>query len=470
MTGVQTCALPISVGYCSDQVKDFCQVAYPDKCITFVDVDWTSEKAGTGYTLLQCKDYINRPFWYIPCDTYFNESILNKVSKVDCYFTKHVAEKDSHLYTMFEINNTTIQNITFKKSQPETWTAFTGLMYIYDWAYFFADLEEVNSNEFIEIIKRGSHYAELETWQDFGNVEIYKSALSKSQKFDFSKKDEVTYICNNRVIKWWLDPTIAEKKYRKTLANPEVFPNNCIYQGNYLAYDFFPGQTLYEFNNPVIFGELLKWLNDSLWINTTQSITSSALDFYKTKTLKRISAFLDKYPELTTVTHVNGVKVNNYEYYLNKINWDYLATQTLPGFIHGDLQFDNIVISSDGEFRIIDWRHEFADIVEYGDIYYDLAKMSGGFIINYANIKNHDFNFEINGTEITLSVPNIDNVDRYQRILKKFIVEQGWDYNKVQILIPIIFWNMSPLHTAPFDIFLWYLGIKLFQELENVNI
>jgi len=36
-------------------------------------------------------------------------------------------------------------------------------------------------------------------------------------------------------------------------------------------------------------------------------------------------------------------------------------------------------------------------------------------------------------------------------------------------LIPIIFWNMSPLHTAPFDMFLWYLGIKLFEELENAH-
>ncbi len=46
---------------------------------------------------------------------------------------------------------------------------------------------------------------------------------------------------------------------------------------------------------------------------------------------------------------------------------------------------------------------------------------------------------------------------------------KGWDYKKVQQLIPIIFWNMSPLHTAPFDMFLWYLGIKLFEELENAH-
>lgn len=459
----------IPTGYLAQQIKDFCAVTYVDKNITFVDVDWESNRAGTGYTLLQCKDYINTPFWYIPCDTYFDEPVFNKVSDFDVYFSKQVSERDTHLYTMFKVKETTIQEITFKQSQSDTWKAFTGLMYIHDWAFFFEDLEELKSNEFIQVIKPGANSIELESWLDFGNPESYKTAVTKSQKFDFSKKDEITYICNNRVVKWWLDGTVAEKKYLKTSSNPSVFPNNCSYSGNYMAYDFFPGQTLYEFNNPVVFGELLKWLKNNVWLTVEQDITSAALDFYKNKTLGRINKFLEKYPQLQTVTHVNDTEVKDYQYYLNKIDWSYLSNTTLPGFLHGDLQFDNVVISPWGEFKIIDWRHEFAGLIDSGDIYYDLAKMSGGFVINYANIKNHNFEFEIDGTEVTLSVPSIDFVDTYQRTLKQFVVEQGWDYAKVQQLIPIIFWNMSPLHTAPFDIFLWYLGIKLFQDIENDN-
>jgi thiamine kinase-like enzyme len=138
----------------------------------------------------------------------------------------------------------------------------------------------------------------------------------------------------------------------------------------------------------------------------------------------------------------------------------------LPGFIHGDLQFDNVIINNEGKFKVIDWRHEFANIVEFGDIYYDLAKLAGGFIINYANIKEHNFNIEIDNDNVTLSIPSIDQVNVYQQQLKEFVISQGYDYKKVEMLIPIIYWNMSPLHTAPFDLFLWYLSIKLFQELE----
>ena len=206
----------------------------------------------------------------------------------------------------------------------------------------------------------------------------------------------------------------CRKKYRKTLANPRVFPANCTYSGNYMAYDFFPGRTLYEFNNPVVFGELLKWLDSNVWHSVEQDVTSAALDFYKEKTLGRINKFLDKYPQLQTITHVNGVEVKDYKYYLDNIDWEYLSTTTLPGFLHGDLQFDNIVISPWGEFKLIDCRHEFAGLVEYGDIYYDLGKMAGGFIINYANIKDHNFNFEVDGTEVTLSVPSIDFIYAYQ--------------------------------------------------------
>jgi thiamine kinase-like enzyme len=133
--------------------------------------------------------------------------------------------------------------------------------------------------------------------------------------------------------------------------------------------------------------------------------------------------------------------------------------------VHGDLQFDNTVINSEGKFKVIDWRHEFANIVEYGDIYYDLAKLAGGFIINYANIKEHNFNIEIDNDNVTLAIPSVDHVNVYQRQLKEFAISQGYDYKKVQLLIQIIYWNMSPLHTAPFDLFLWYLGIKLFEEL-----
>lgn len=456
----------IPVGYLANQIIDFCKIAYGDRHIEFVVVDdYTSLESGTAYTLKQCRDLINQPFWYVPCDTYFDELLMDHHTH-NCYYVKYVPEKNSHLYTMFELDSDLITNIAFKKDSPIDWVAFTGLMYINDWENFFTDLDYLESNEFIYLIDKGGKISKLDTWLDFGNSEIYQTELSKTQKFDFTKKDEVTYICNHRVVKWWLDDSIAKKKYIKTLKNPLVFPTNCQHIGNFMAYDYFDGQTLYEYNNPVVFTSYLNWLKDEVWLPVDEDITNAATEFYKNKTLARVNKFLEKYPDFNQINFVDGVKVNDYSYYLNKIDWDYLSITTLPGFVHGDLHFDNTVINSEGKFKVIDWRHEFANIVEYGDIYYDLAKLAGGFIINYANIKEHNFNIEIDNDNVTLAIPSVDHINVYQRQLKEFIISQGYDYKKVQTLIPIIYWNMSPLHTAPFDLFLWYLGIKLFQELE----
>lgn len=462
----------IPVGYLAQQVKDFCKIAYGDRHIEFIDIDdWTSSKSGTGYSVLQCKAAINGPFWYVTCDTYFDQPVVNRVRSRDCYFVKTVSEDISSLYTMFKISSDwTIQDITFKQRQPNSWAAWTGLMYIHDWQKFFDDLTEHNGTEFIPIIRRGSDVATLDTWLDFGSAEQYTTALSKSQKFDFSKTDEVTYICNNRVVKWWLDNSVAEKKYEKTQANVSVCPNRCDHVGNYMAYDFYPGQTLYDFNNPVAFPEYLKWLKRDVWQPVEVDLRTACDDFYRVKTLGRVEKFLKKNPVLPEINYVDGVAVKDYKYYLDKIDWDYLSTTYAAGFIHGDLHFDNTVIGPDGTFKVIDWRHEFAGLVDYGDIYYDLGKLLGGFVINYADIKEHKFNIDIDGDTVTLGVPSIDYADIYKQQLKEFVEQHGLEYKKVQMLVPIIFWNMSPLHTAPFDLFLWYLGIKLFQEIENANI
>jgi thiamine kinase-like enzyme len=325
----------------------------------------------------------------------------------------------------------------------------------------------LSSPEIIWTIENGGKVKSLDTWLDFGNIEIYKAALNKSQNYDFTKTDEVTYICNNKVVKWWADESISKKKYDKALANPHVCPSNCLYKGNWMIYDYFQGTVIYEKPSPEILKYLLEWLDEKVWIHSNIDISNHAVEFYKTKTLNRINKFLSKYPDIQEVDSINRVPVKSWHYYLDHVDWELLTQVNLPGFVHGDLQFDNIVISDSDQFCVIDWRHEFADLVETGDIYYDLAKLSGGFIINYSKIKQNDFKIEINDRSVTLEIPSLVDSQKYINIVKEFAKCKGWNYNKVSLLIPLIFWNMSPLHTPPFDKFLWYLGIKLFEELNS---
>ena len=71
-----------------------------------------------------------------------------------------------------------------------------------------------------------------------------------------------------------------------------------------------------------------------------------------------------------------GLKIKGLKEILNKIDWKYLCNG-LPQFIHGDLQFDNILMNRKKEFKLIDWRQSFGKSVRVGDQYYDFAKLLG---------------------------------------------------------------------------------------------
>jgi NDP-sugar pyrophosphorylase family protein len=456
----------VPIGYKADQVKDFLNIAYSDRHIEFVEIDdYTSSKSGPGYTISKCLSNIKEPFWYIPCDTYFTENIADKFYDEDTIFVKQVPSELSSLYTMFEVMDDRITKMSFKEHQDSAWLAFTGVMHINDWIGFSERLTTYHSPEIIWTIQQNSKVVKLNSWTDFGNIDIYKAAVSASQKYDWTKTDELTFICNHKVIKWWIDANIPKKKYDKTLNNYKVIPTNCMFKGEWLAYDLFEGSTLYDNHSAKILTDLLNWLDKEVWLQSNADLSLAAHEFYKQKTLKRIALFLKKYPNIEDASSIDGIEVKHWKYYLENINWPLLENTNLPGFIHGDLQFDNVIVNDLGEFKIIDWRHEFANLVDIGDIYYDLAKLIGGFIIDYSKIKQNQFSYTKDKGNIKLNIPHVKNHKDYISIVKKFIEDKGWDYSKVQLLIPLIFWNMAPLHTPPFDQFLWYLGILLFEEI-----
>jgi choline kinase/thiamine kinase-like enzyme len=460
----------IPVGYNKDQVKDFCELTYSDKNIEFVEIENYSESwTGPGYTVKQCLDKINSSFFYIPCDTYFNE-VLKPDYAEDTYFVKKVDQNLHVEYTTFNIKDNRIVEYQFKKDTTKSWYAFTGVMFIKDHVSFKERLTNLTSPEIIYTIQPNSKTEILDTWLDFGNLVIYQAEVKKTQDYDFTKTDEVTYIVNNKVVKCWKDPTISFKKYKKYLTNPEVYPENVKHKGQFIAYDYCLGTTVYvkEYvkDDTTSFSDMLEWLDEKVWImQPNVDIKSDALSFYKDKTLKRIKQFIEN-NTLPIVTHINDVPIKDYTYYLNNINFELLSNDLIPAFTHGDLHFDNTISTQDNQFKIIDWRHEFGNSVEVGDLYYDLAKLYGGFVIDYGKIKKNIFGITKKDTKIYLDIPHCENHDFYITKLLEYIKDKGYNEYKVKLLVPVIFWNMSPLHSKPFDEFLWYLGILLFAKLE----
>ena len=75
---------------------------------------------------------------------------------------------------------------------------------------------------------------------------------------------------------------------------------------------------------------------------------------------------------------------------MKNINWTALS-DGIPVLYHGDFQPENIIVNQN-KYNLIDWRQDFARNLDLGDIYYDLAKLYHGLIVDHEVIRNNMFN------------------------------------------------------------------------------
>jgi thiamine kinase-like enzyme len=247
-----------------------------------------------------------------------------------------------------------------------------------------------------------------------------------------------------------------------------VMPKNIQCSGQFLIYNYVEGDIVYNQLTPKLLTDLLHWAKNNLWIHK-QSDTANVKceNFYFKKTYDRLNQFRVKYKNWSEPRVVNGQTVHNIEHYLENIDWNNLCNNTQWGFIHGDFQFENIIYNpNDKKFTCIDWRNDFSGDV-YGDIYYDLGKMLGGILLNYQSVKNNDLQYEEKIDDVMLNDCSVNGSDIYITMVKNFCIENNLNWNKVRLLIPIIYLNMSPLHETPFDKYLFALAQLHFERYFN---
>ena len=124
---------------------------------------------------------------------------------------------------------------------------------------------------------------------------------------------------------------------------------------------------------------------------------------------------------------------------LKKIPWKEID-DGIPCLIHGDLQFQNILYNPQKEkFLLIDWRQDFAGHTNFGDLYYDLAKLYGGIKMNYDYIMKDLYHFEQNNQDAHVNFNNWENDSEYEKQLEDFIERKGFELKKVKLLTGLIY-------------------------------
>jgi dTDP-glucose pyrophosphorylase len=473
----------IGLGYLGQQVRQYLDIAHPDLQFIYIKVDkFEGDGSGPGYSLLCCRQYLQKPFYFVSCDTLWDNDLDFSLSD-NWLGVAHVDPQKSDQYCNLMIANNQVVGLKDKVLVTEpAYQAFVGLCHIQDYQIFWAALasttlvagEHQISNGIQALIQKAKVRSQSINWSDVGDAEKYKSIVSRYENFDFSKSNETLYIVNNRVIKFFVDEKITQRRVEKSNLNPSVFPKISAFNGQFYSYEFQPGETLYKINNQIIFRRFLDFLVKNLWQpkkvdqNKMRSICN---DFYYKKTVQRLALYAQKYPTPDVETKVNGCIIPPIKDLLSATPWN-LLEKGIPSFIHGDLQFDNVLYdAATDSFTLLDWRQDFGGQIEFGDLYYDLAKLYGGIILNYDYIKLNLLSYFESNNEVFIDFAQRFETASYLKILTDFICAQCYDLRRVKLLVALIYLNMSPLHHYPFDKLLFSLGRKmLFEQIQVLNL
>ena len=171
----------VAAGYKKESVIDYLSISYPERKITFVDVDnFNKPGSGPGYSLLCCKKHLQCSFIQFAGDTLVSEDIPAPdknwfgVSEVD----------NTDRFSSVKIENGKIIRLDDKIKSDNKY-AFIGLAGVKDYEHFWNSLEnnrdmikgEVQvSNGFKSLIEK-ELFPEKFSWFDTGTMESYKHAL-----------------------------------------------------------------------------------------------------------------------------------------------------------------------------------------------------------------------------------------------------------------------------------------------------
>ena len=459
----------ITLGYYGEFVKQFLELAYPERKFTFVLID-NYEGVGSSlvYSLLQTKHVLNCKFIFNCCDS-LTDDCIDIPDENTIYVNNN---KNATLYaTITKTNDHYIKNIN-NKGQINFNYSYTGIAFIKNYNEYWNTVENVyndNSNEKelsdINVInklllKKKFKYVELSTWYDTGNIGDYNERVKNKYKCNYTvldKDDESICFFNNSVIKFFHDKTICKNRVNRCKYLNGLIPKIIDHRDNFFKMELIDGLLMSNNNKLGEIYKLLNWANQKLWIDKTIDVNFKkyCLEFYKDKTIKRIRNYLDNNSDIEIINYTN---IGNIYDLINKINFDWLCNSK-PTSFHGDFILDNIIKCNNNEYKLIDWRQDFAGDLEFGDKYYDLAKLRHNIYLNHDNISNNLFTLNyINDYSVNVDLKCNYMLIRQIEDFDKFILDNNLDLLKIKILNSLIWINMSPLHQSPLNNFLFLFG------------
>ena len=468
----------IAVGHKGKDVKDYLDFAHPTLDIKTVDIDpFEGPGSSLGKTLSLTKSYLQEPFIFCSCDTITNKFSFN----LDSNWLGWDLVKDNSSYRTLTINEQNNIETIHEKLESESQKAYIGLAGIKDYKIFWENFNNTNEKTRSKGEVSGFNLENMNfegvkfEWFDTGNPYQLSKARNKFKTNEVSvlpKENEKIWFTNTKVIKFSTDKDFITKRVSREKLLKGYVPEVTNFSENMYVYEYIKGDVLSKKITKNIFEELQNVLNEFWNIEDLDDkeiiqFKSVCSEFYKDKTYERVNLYLDRYPEDINEHILNSTPCLPIYELLDSTNWKELING-LPSRFHGDLHFENIIYNDkNNKFTFLDWRQDFGGISEYGDIYYDLAKLLHGIIVPHPSIVDGKYSITESENKKEINIFREDNIKNIEGEFKDWISSKGFDLYKVELLCSLIFLNIAPLHHHPYSKFLFSLGHWGLQSIHD---
>ena len=465
----------VTLGYKGDLVKDFLELAYPEKDFTFVWVEnYSGAGSSLGYSMLQAAKYLQTPFVYHAGDTIL-PGTDNFIGIGGNWLTGVKGER-SDLYVSFDVSGENVRQI-YEKGQDSFDFIYPGVMGVEDYSEYWNALESavVQAKESDSVIDLdgaksmissgvGFSVVPIHGWFDTGtisNLQTAQQALGTKLP-TLTKRDESIFLVNGKVIKFFSSSEINLRRVRRSQILAPGVPPVIETKDNWYTYKYREGKTLGESRLKGDILRVLEWADRVWWSRELpktfdqKRYEDSVRRFYIEKTMARIHEFEQRFGEKDVPRTINGLHCDSIKNLVEFIDQDCLLVG-IPGLIHGDFVLDNIVMTSDGPLGI-DWRHDFAGDLEIGDIQYDLAKLIHSCHVSHRVLLSDQYKFHQEENQWTIDLLKESSLLEIAEEIKIFAMSKGYDFDQIQLIAPLIWINMAPMMTAKIGKFLFGLG------------
>ena len=474
----QDCEFVIALGHKGELVRNFLELAYPDRTFFFANVDlYKGKGSGLGLSLLACEQYLQEPFVFLSCDTLVKELI----PEPDHDWMGFSQIEDLAQYRTLNVVNGNVAEICEKGAIRENPKVYIGLTGVHSYRKFWQAMhsggtlaiDQGESYGMKSILESNNVTTHEFTWFDTGNLEsiqIAREVYAKPGEPNIlEKKNEAIWFVGNNVVKYSDDIDFITNRVKRAKELQEFVPNIYTHKSNMYCYKKVNGEVLSDVINPAIFELFLTkckafWLKKDLSLEEKKQFENNCLNFYKKKTFERVELFYKNFNQKDDAAIINGELMPSLQDLLNQIDWDWMS-KGLAGRFHGDFHFENILYSkSDKKFTFLDWRQDFAGNLSVGDVYYDLAKLMHGLIVNHGIVVNDQFNVSWKDGEIKFDIQRKQSLAECEQRLNIWIQESNYDLKKVKVLTALIYLNIAALHHHPYSLLLYGLGKKMLKQ------